>query len=155
MLLYLGAVTLVGACLLPWVTGPAQDRSSTREVAAVLRQVRPVAVGGAALWLVAALRSALLPAWEISAANGRGFPSAEDVSRYLEVVPAGRGLLVSAGLAAAGLVLAAWAVRTGEQVPSGVRVGVALVGLLPLPLTGHAASRSWTDLLTVWPRCAS
>jgi putative copper resistance protein D len=47
------------------------------------------------------------------------------------------------------VLLARLSLRHGENVPAELRAGVALFGLLPLPLTGHASNWAYHDLSMV------
>ncbi|MBM9467953.1 copper resistance D family protein [Nakamurella leprariae] len=112
----------------------------------VLRRVRRVAVWTAAAWAAAALTSIVLLTAELQPGS---VPSPADVWRYIGNIPAGKGLLLSAACALASVWLARLAVRHGERVPAELRTGLALFGLLPLPLTGHASNWQYHDLSMV------
>lgn len=144
-LLDLGAVATVGAGLLARLLG-FDDSAATEPV---MRRVRPLAVWASAWWAVAAASSIVLLTWEISATSGDGFPSPGQIWSYVSNIPAGKGLLLSAGCAVLSWWLTAASVRHGEKVPAELRVGVALFGLLPLPLTGHASNWYWHDAAMV------
>ena len=66
---------------------------------------------------------------------------------YISEVPAGKGLLVVAGLGLLSLWLCRISLRRGESVPAEMRAGIAAFGLLPIPLTGHATDWIYHDLM--------
>lgn len=144
-LLDLGAVAAVGVGLLARLLG-FDDPAATEPV---MRRVRPFAVWASVLWAVAAAGSIVLLTWEISATSGGGFPSPAQIWSYVSNIPAGKGLLLSAGCAVLSWWLAVLSVRHGEKVPAELRVGIALFGLLPLPLTGHASNWYWHDVAMI------
>jgi putative copper resistance protein D len=148
-LLDLGAVAAVGIGLLARLLG-FDDPAATEPV---MRRVRKFAVWASVLWAVAAAGSIVLLTWEISAISGGGFPSPAQILSYVANISAGKGLLLSAGCAVLCWWLAALSVRHGEKVPAELRVGVALFGLLPLPLTGHASNWYWHDVAMIRWRC--
>ena len=102
---------------------------------------RRVAVWASIGWLLSALVALVLLTVELGLP-----PTPAGVWSYVSNVAAGKGLLLSAGCAALSWWLAALACRYGEKVPAELRVGVALFGLLPLPLTGHASNWRYHDL---------
>ncbi len=59
------------------------------------------------------------------------------------------GLVVSRAAAVFSAAIGMFAVRFGEKVPAELRVGAAVFGLLPLPVTGHASNWYWHDLSMV------
>lgn len=67
--------------------------------------------------------------------------------QYIVAVPAGKGLLLVAGLGLLSVWLCRISVRRGESVPAELRAGIAAFGLLPLPLTGHATDWIYHDLV--------
>ena len=139
VLLDIGAVATAGLAMLPKLLG--FDRPGDTEP--VLRPTRRAAVVAAGLWAFGALASLVL----LTAELNPGEPvTPASVWRYIGAIPAGKGLLVSAICAIASLWLARLAVRHGEKVPAELRAGVALFGLLPLPLTGHASNWYYHDL---------
>lgn len=138
-LLDLGAVSVAGVGLLSKLVG--FDRPQRTE--AVLGRARRLAVRASAVWGLSALVSIVLLSVELDPSRA---PTAAGVWTYLGNVAAGKGLLVSAGCALLSFWLARASVRHGERVPAELRIGVALFGLLPLPLTGHAVSWNYHDL---------
>ena len=140
-LLDIGAVAAAGIGLLSRMLG--FDRPEQTEP--VMRRARPVAVWASGIWAFGAFASIVLLAWEI----GPGFPGPAQLWAYLSNIPAGKGLLLSGVCALASLWLARLSVRHGERVPAELRIGVALFGLLPLPLTGHASNWYWHDIAMI------
>lgn len=69
------------------------------------------------------------------------------VWNYVVGVPAGKGLLLVAGLGLMSVWLCRISVRRGESVPAELRAGIAAFGLLPIPLTGHATDWIYHDLM--------
>ena len=69
---------------------------------------------------------------------------------YVSNIAAGKGLLLSAGCGLVSVLLGRLSIRHGESVPAELRAGIALFGLLPLPLTGHASNWSYHDLAMVF-----
>ncbi len=142
VLLDLGAVATAGLALLPKLLG--FDRPADTEP--VLVPTRRAAVVAAGVWAFGALASLVL----LTAELNPGAPvTPAAVWHYMGAVAAGKGLLVSAICALVSLWLARLAVRHGENVPAELRVGVALFGLLPLPLTGHASNWYYHDISMV------
>jgi copper resistance protein D len=134
-LLDLGAVAVAGLALLARLVGADHpDRTEP-----VLRRTRRVGLWASVVWGVAALASIALLTLE----------SGEPITgiwSYVAAISAGKGLLLSAGCAVLSVWLWALSIRHGERVPAELRVGVALFGLLPLPLTGHATTWRYHDL---------
>ncbi len=141
-LLDLGAVATAGLGLLSKLVG--FDRPERTE--AVVGRARPYAVLASAVWGVSALVSIVLLSIELDPTQT---VTPASVWAYVTNIAAGKGLLMSAGCALASFWLAKAAVRHGEKVPAELRVGIALFGLLPLPLTGHAANWYFHDLSMV------
>lgn len=141
-LLDLGAVSVAGLGLLSKMVG--FDRPDRTEP--VVARARRLAVLGSAVWGVAALLSIVLLSVELD--PGRA-PTPASVWSYISNIAAGKGLLMSAGCAGLSWWLARVSVRHGEKVPAELRIGIALFGLLPLPLTGHAANWYYHDLSMV------
>jgi putative copper resistance protein D len=139
VLLDVGAVAAAGLALLPKLVG--FDRPDDTEP--VLRPSRRAAVVVSGIWAFGALASLVL----LTAELNPGAPvTPAAVWGYIGSIAAGKGLLVSAACALISLWLARLAVRHGEKVPAELRAGVALFGLLPLPLTGHASNWYYHDL---------
>ncbi|HEX4813740.1 MAG TPA: CopD family protein [Nonomuraea sp.] len=142
VLLDVAAVAVVGLSLLPKLLG-FDDPQRTEPV---LLRVRPLAVTAAWAWAVCALLTVVLQTAEL---NPGVVPTFGMIAAYVQEVGTGQGLLFSAAcaLAAAGIGLVA--VRFGEKVPAELRVIVALFGLLPIPVTGHAVNSVWHDPIMV------
>jgi putative copper resistance protein D len=138
----LGAVTVAGLSLLSKMVG--FDRPERTE--AVIGRARRMAVWASAVWGISALISIVALSMELN--PGRP-PTPASVWSYITNIAAGKGLLMSAGCALLSFWLARLTVTHGETVPAELRVGVALFGLLPLPLTGHAADWRFHDLSMV------
>ncbi|PXY31759.1 copper resistance D family protein [Prauserella muralis] len=143
VVLDLAAATAIGLALLPVLTGYDRPRLSEP----VLARGRPVAVAAALVWAVAALVSLVLQAAEYR--PGSGTVSFADLGEYVRTVAAGKALLIVAALALTLAALNVLAVRRGERVPAEVRAGLGLFTLLPLPVTGHAGTWSFSDLTMV------
>ncbi len=141
-LLDLSAVAVAGLGLLSKLVG--FDRPDRTE--AVVGRARRLAVWGSAIWGISALLSIVLLSAELD--PGRP-PTPASVWNYVANIAAGKGLLMSAGCALLSYWLSRVAVRHGEKVPAELRIGIALFGLLPLPLTGHAANWYYHDLSMV------
>jgi putative copper resistance protein D len=139
LLLDVGAVTAAGLALLPKLVGFDQPRRTEP----VLASSRRAAVVASGVWAFGALASIVLLTAEL---NPGAAVTPAAVWSYIGAVAAGKGLLVSAICALVSLWLARLAMRHGENVPAELRVGVALFGLLPLPLTGHASNWYYHDL---------
>lgn len=137
LLLDLSAVVVAGIGMLPKLIGFDDPRRSEP----VLVRTRTPAVVAAVIWTVSALLALVLLTAELGAA-----PTPAGVWSYIVGIPAGKGLLLSAGCGALSIWLARLAVKHGEKVPAELRAGVALFGLLPLPLTGHASNWRYHDL---------
>ncbi|MEV5541727.1 CopD family protein [Saccharopolyspora shandongensis] len=134
----IAALGTVGLSLMPKLLG--FDRPKHTEP--VMSLARRVTVITSLIWMLSALVSLVLHAAELS--PGRPVTT-QLLIDYVVNVPAGPGLLASAG---AGLVCAALgllAIRFGESVPAELRTIIALLGLLPIPLTGHATDWQYHD----------
>lgn len=142
LLLDFGAAAAVGLALLPKLLGFG-DPGRTEPV---LVPARRYAVYASMVWTVAALVSIGLLAAEL---NPGQLITPAAVWRYVTAIAAGKGLAISAACAAVSWWLARLAVRHGERVPAEARAGIALFGLLPLPLTGHASNWYYHDLSMV------
>lgn len=142
LLLDFGAAAAVGLALAAKLLGFDQPERTEP----VLAPSRRWAVWASAVWVVAALVSVVLLAAEL--APGQWVTPA-GVWRYLTSIAAGKGLLLSAACGALSWWLWRLSLRHGEKVPAELRAGVALFGLLPLPLTGHASNWYYHDLSMV------
>jgi putative copper resistance protein D len=98
------------------------------------------------VWAISALVALVLQAGELD--PGAPITTAAVVD-YVQRIGAGQGLLFTAGFALGCVVFGALAIRFGEAVPAELRAGIALFGLLPLPVTGHASAWRLHDLTMV------
>ena len=142
ILLDLAAVTTAGLALLAKFIG--FDRPERSEP--VLTRTYRLAGWAAGTWTGAALVSVVLLTAELQPGS---FPGTSDVWSYVGSIAAGKGLLLSAGCGLLSVWLLRLTRRHGERVPAELRAGVALFGLLPLPLTGHATNWAYHDLSMV------
>ncbi|MEV4174161.1 CopD family protein [Nonomuraea sp. NPDC049709] len=142
VLLDLAAVAVVGLSLLPKLLGfDAPDRTEP-----VLIRVRPLAVIAAWAWAICALLTIVFQTAEL---NPGSVPTFGMIAGYVGSVGTGQGLLFSAACALAAAGIGLMAVRFGEKVPAELRVIVALFGLLPIPVTGHAVNSVWHDPIMI------
>lgn len=133
------AVAAVGLSLLARLLGSGRpDRTEP-----VMRPARRLAFVAAVVWIACALLAIVLQTAELSPGAP---PTLGAVARYVGAVPAGQGLLLSAACALAYALFAWLSLRHGERVPAELRLGVALFGLLPLPVTGHASDWAYHDV---------
>ncbi|GAA4851701.1 CopD family protein [Saccharopolyspora rosea] len=139
VLLDLSALATVGFGLLPRLLGPDRPKRSEHVVGAARR----ASVISALCWMVCALVSLVLQARELSPGSAL---TTRLLVGYVTTVPGGLGAVASAGVALCCAVLGLAAMRFGESVPAELRTAVALLGLLPLPLTGHATDWRYHDL---------
>ena len=143
VLLDLAAVATVGLTLLPILVG--LDRPKHLEPVLAARR-RAAAVGGAG-----AGRSPRC--WRWCCRPPRCTPGAAvspgAVVAYVREVGAGKALVFVAAVALLAFVLGIASVRSGEAVPAELRAAVALFGLLPLPVTGHATNLEWRDFTMI------
>jgi copper resistance protein D len=138
VLLDLSATVVVGLSLLPKLLG--FGRPAVTEP--VLRVARPTAVVAAAVWVFTALVSIVIRAYQARP----GLPlTMGSVVDYVQRVGAGQGLLFSAVCALLYLWVGSLAARRGETVPAELRIVIAMFGLLPLPVTGHASNWKFHD----------
>jgi putative copper resistance protein D len=135
------ALVTVGMSFLPRLVGA----DGPRRLVAVLAAARRIAVVSAAVWLVAALVSLVLEVADF--APDRPVTLAA-ISGYVREIASGQALVVVACCALLYVVIGVLAVRRGEAVPVELRITVAMFTLLPLPVTGHAASGAagWHDV---------
>ncbi|HEV2784250.1 MAG TPA: CopD family protein [Actinophytocola sp.] len=141
-LLDLAAMLTLGLSLLPILIG--YDRPKIAEP--VLAAGRRAAAASALVWAVAALVALVLQTAELRP-GATVSPAA--VLDYVAAVGAGKALVLVAALAVVAFGLTVAAVRAGESVPAELRTAVALFGLLPLPVTGHATGWRWHDVTMV------
>ncbi|WP_033436251.1 copper resistance D family protein [Saccharothrix sp. NRRL B-16314] len=137
-LLDLAATIVVGLSLLPKLLGFTRPAATEP----VLRVARPAAVVAAAVWAFTALLSIVIRAYETRPDADLTMPMVVD---YVQRVGAGQGLLFSAVCALVYLWIGVMAVRRGESVPAELRILIAMFGLLPLPVTGHASNWKYHD----------
>ncbi|MGP4021065.1 copper resistance D family protein [Saccharopolyspora sp. 5N708] len=138
VLLDVSALATVGLSLLPKLLG--FDRPKHTEP--VMSVARRITVITALVWMLSSLLSLVLQAAELSPDRTL---TTELLIGYIASVPAGPGLLISAGAGLLCAVLGLLAVRFGETVPAELRTIAALLGLLPMPLTGHATDWQYHD----------
>ncbi|WP_327105457.1 copper resistance D family protein [Nonomuraea glycinis] len=142
VLLDISAVAVVGLSLLAKLLGfDAPDRTEP-----VMRRVRPLTVTAAWAWAVCALLTIVLQTAEL---NPGSVPTLGMIASYVDTVGTGQGLLFSAACALAAAGIGLMAVRFGEKVPAELRIIVALFGLLPIPVTGHAVNSVWHDPIMI------
>jgi copper resistance protein D len=138
VLLDIAALATVGLSILPKLLG--FDRPKHTEP--VMSLARRITVITALVWMLSALLSLVLHAAELSPNRAL---TTQLLINYVANVPAGPGLLASAGAGLLCAVLGLLAVRFGEKVPAELRTLIALLGLLPMPLTGHATDWRYHD----------
>ena len=131
-------VVAVGLALLGWLVAGGQRR----DVDAVLSAASRVAVVLAGVWAAAAVVLLWLQAAEVAGRQPWTLGTAA-VTGYVRTFNAGGGLLVTAAAAVCYGVIAV--VTSGRGRPELPTV-VALLGLLPAPLTGHASSAAAHEL---------
>ncbi|MFG2077750.1 copper resistance D family protein [Nonomuraea maritima] len=142
VLLDVASVAVVGLSLLPKVLG-FDDPERTEPV---LLKVRPLVVTAAWAWAICALITVVFQTADL---NPGAVPTFGMIAAYVGDVGAGQGLLFSAACALAAAGIGLMAVRFGEKVPAELRIIVALFGLLPIPVTGHAVASVWHDPLMI------
>lgn len=136
------AVAVVGLSVLPKLLGfDSPERSEP-----VMRRARPLTVTAAWAWAVSALLTIVFQTAEL---NPGGVPTLGMIAAYVDGVGTGQGLLFSAACALAAAGVGLMAVRFGEKVPAELRIVVALFGLLPIPVTGHAVDSVWHDPIMI------
>ncbi len=138
----LAAVAAVGLALLPILVG--FDRPKHLEP--VLDAARRAAAAAALLWALAALMALVLQTAEVRPGID---VSPASVVAYVREFGGGKALVFVAGVALVAFGLGIASVRLGEAVPAELRAAVALFGLLPLPVTGHATNLEWRDFTMI------
>jgi copper resistance protein D len=125
------------AVLLP--AGAALPGAALRDLARTLVRIDRLVVVVAGAWLLLVLTGVVFRAAE---AYGRPVAAldAAEVARFAGQVPAGRGLLLTAGCALAVLGCAAARLRRREAVTARVVLIAALLGVLTPSITGHAGT---------------
>ncbi len=141
-LLDICAVAAAGVAILARLLG--FDRPAKTE--SVMGVARRAGLWASVGWTVAALLSIVFLTAEL---NPGAFPTPSLIWLYVSNIAAGKGLLLSAGCGLASVLLCRLSLRQGESVPAELRAGIALFGLLPLPLTGHASNWAYHDLSMV------
>ncbi len=142
VLLDVSAVAVVGLSLLAKLLG----FDAPHQTEPVMRRVRPLAVTAAWAWAVCALLTIVFQTAEL---NPGSVPTVGMIASYVDTVGTGQGLLFSAACALAAAGIGLMAVRFGEKVPAELRIIVALFGLLPIPVTGHAVNSVWHDPIMI------
>lgn len=138
----IAALLTVGLTALPRLLG----RHNARRRTAVLARADRTALITSAAWLLCAVLLLVLQAAELH--PGRTATTGM-VLEYATTVPAGTALLAVAGCAAVSAVLAVLAARGNDSAPAELRTAIALLGLLPLPLTGHAGDWRFHELAMI------
>ena len=133
------AVVAVGLSLLARLLGFGRPERTEP----VMRPARRLAFVAGLVWIVCALGATVLQTAELSPGAP---PTSAAIARYVAAVPGGQGLLLSAACGLAYALFAGLAMRYGERVPAELRLGIALFGLLPLLVTGHASDWAFHDL---------
>ncbi|PRX47818.1 putative copper resistance protein D [Prauserella shujinwangii] len=139
----LAAVVTVGLAVLPVLVGADQHRTAEP----VLARARIGTVAGALVWTTTALVLLVLQTAEFrpgAATIGLG-----DIRDYAGSLAAGKALLVVTGLTLGLAGLGLLRIRLGERVPPEFPIGLGLLALLPLPVTGHAAGTALGDLTMI------
>jgi putative copper resistance protein D len=142
VVLDLSAVATVGLSLLPILVG--FDRP--KHVEPVLDASRRAAAAAALLWALAAQLALVLQTAELTS-TATVSPAA--IVDYVREVAGGKALVFVAVVALVAFALGIASVRVGESVPAELRAAVALFGLLPLPVTGHATNLEWRDVTMI------
>jgi len=132
------AVAAVGISVLRWLATNAKRRDAESVRTAAARAA--VVVAGA--WAASALVVLWLQAAEVSG-RPAGSVGTRTLGDYVGGFGLGAGLLITVAAAIA----FGTAARCG--VPDGLLVVIAVLGLLPPPLTGHASSAAWHELAVV------
>jgi putative copper resistance protein D len=142
------AVACVGLALVATLLPLGHAGRPPRELPTVLRGVDRATVATAGLWLVLVLLGVGFRAAE---AYGRPMSAlgATELRTFALTLPAGRGLLLSAGCATAVLVCAALRTRDPHRVPQRVVLVAALLGALIPAVTGHAGTAADHQLAVV------
>ncbi|QGK68618.1 copper resistance protein CopD [Allosaccharopolyspora coralli] len=128
VLLHLVAASTVGLALLPLLSAQ-HGRARTQ---AALTAARRAAIATALLWVLCCLVSLPLQAAEVAP----GSEGVKTVLRYTFGLPAATGLLVSGACALVTAALSFVAARGREMHPV-LAPAFAILGLVPVPLTGH------------------
>jgi putative copper resistance protein D len=141
-------VACVGLALVATLLPLGHRGRPPRELPDVLRGVDRATVAVAGGWMALTLVGIGFRAAEAYGRPLGGLGSAE-LSTFALDLSAGRGLLLTAGCAAAVLVCAALRTRDRERVPPRLVLVVALLGTLMPALTGHAGTSSDHELAVI------
>lgn len=133
------AVAGIGLSLLARLLGYRRPER-TEPVMAPARRLAFVAGVG---WIAATLALTVLQTAELTPGTP---PTPGAVAHYVGSQPAGQALLLSAVCALAYTLFTGMSLRYGEKIPAELRLGVALFGLLPLQVTGHASDWAFHDV---------
>jgi putative copper resistance protein D len=133
VLLDVSSLVTVGLSVLPMLLG--FDRPKQTEP--VLGLARRAAVVSSAAWAATALLSLVFAAADLRPGE---FPTLGTIVEYVSSIGGGQALVISAGIALVYLLFALLALRHGEKVPAELRIVLSVFGLLPIPVTGHAAN---------------
>lgn len=143
-LFYLSGVVTVGASVFPLLLGSRAGAAVATELAAARR----VAAGASVVWVFATVACLVT---EAAALYVRRPLSPEVVVDYVRAVPTGTVLAVSAGAAAVSCLAALLALGSGDSIPSWLRLALAVLPLVPLPLSGHmralGSSVAWAGVV--------
>lgn len=139
VLLDVSALITVGLCVLPLLARSARPEAAEP----VLARGRVWAAASSLVWATCALVSLVLQTAELQPGRSVSFAA---IRGYVSEFGAGKALLV---VAISALVCTGLAMRFGASLPAEPRAAVALLALLPLPVTGHAASSRWLEPLMV------
>ena len=127
---YLGAVVTVGANMFPVLLGGGVGGEAAAERAVVRR----IAALGNIVWVFGAVACLIAEAGSL---YERRPVTPATVVAYVRAVPTGTVLAVASGAALVSCLAAVLAVRSGDAIPPGLRLVLAVLPLLPLPLSGH------------------
>lgn len=133
VLLDVSALVTVGLCVLPLLVGFVRPGPAEP----VLARGRVWAAASSLVWATCALVSLVLQTAELRPGRSVSFAV---IRGYVGEFGAGMALLVVAVSALVCTGLALVATRVGESLPAEARAAVALLALLPLPVTGHAVN---------------
>ena len=141
-LLDICAVAAAGVAILARLLGFDQPEKTEP----VMRDARRVGLWASVGWTVAALLSIVLLTAELHPGS---FPTPAPSGPTSRTSPRARACCYRRRCGLASVFLAWLSLRHGENVPAELRAGIALFGLLPLPLTGHASNWAYHDLSMV------
>ena len=133
------AVAGIGLSLLARLLG----RRRPERTEPVMVPARRLAFAAGVVWIAATLVLTILQTAELTPGTP---PTPATVARYAGSEPSGQGLLLSGACALAYTLFTGLSLRYGERIPAELRLGVALFGLLPLQVTGHASDFAFHDI---------